>query len=537
MNERLRAYLVDQGLESNSTDAEAWAFFGALDGAARQRATVLMLERSAPESPSVIEDEPEEEPEEEATGDPMDGRIRETSTTVAQRVLADERTRVREITSLARNDVPAELRERAISEGWDIARASREFLGAVRERRQEPARDPGFAIHTRDHERDCTSAALAANLQMRMGLNLIDPNASNERRREQERLMGAAERYRSFDFRDYAENICRLSGVQLPHSREDRIRAAVSGSEFDNIFTTSINARLIATYGEAPDTTRPWTREVDVPNFKTNDRIQLGKSANLKKLGRGGGEAAHTSRDETMESYKIARYANQFSADEQDLIDDDMGAILDFPNEMGRAAARLRPDLVYSILLANAALSDDVALFHSTHGNLDTSAALVAATLKAAITALETQTQNGVPLDLFAAYLLVPKGLKFTAMQLINSSEVRNTGDDSNDVEYGTNNPLFNTLSLISDSRLDAGVTDPTDAEGGTTYSGSADTWYLTAQGGRHTIEVGYRAGTGRRPMVRRYVLDKGSWGLGWDINLDIGAKALDFRGLHKATA
>jgi hypothetical protein len=50
---------------------------------------------------------------------------------------------------------------------------------------------------------------------------------------------------------------------------------------------------------------------------------------------------------------------------------------------------------------------------------------------------------------------------------------------------------------------------------------------------GAKTIEVGYRRGTGRAPTIRSFVLDKGQWGLGWDINFDIGAKALDYRGMY----
>jgi hypothetical protein len=35
---------------------------------------------------------------------------------------------------------------------------------------------------------------------------------------------------------------------------------------------------------------------------------------------------------------------------------------------------------------------------------------------------------------------------------------------------------------------------------------------------------------------MRSFVLDKGQWGLGWDINLDIGAAFMDYRGWYKST-
>ena len=67
-----------------------------------------------------------------------------------------------------------------------------------------------------------------------------------------------------------------------------------------------------------------------------------------------------------------------------------------------------------------------------------------------------------------------------------------------------------------------------------TTNSGSATTWYL-ASTMASTIIVGYRGG--RVPTSRSFMLDKGKYGMGWDIKLDIGAKAMDWRGLRKTTA
>ena len=49
--------------------------------------------------------------------------------------------------------------------------------------------------------------------------------------------------------------------------------------------------------------------------------------------------------------------------------------------------------------------------------------------------------------------------------------------------------------------------------------------------------DKGYVAGTGRRPVVRPFTLSNGQWGIGWDVKLDIGAKALHFRGLYQGNA
>ena len=52
------------------------------------------------------------------------------------------------------------------------------------------------------------------------------------------------------------------------------------------------------------------------------------------------------------------------------MINDDLGALTRIPAAMAMAAANLESDTVYGVLTTNAALSDSVALFHATHGNL-----------------------------------------------------------------------------------------------------------------------------------------------------------------------
>ena len=82
-------------------------------------------------------------------------------------------------------------------------------------------------------------------------------------------------------------------------------------------------------------------------------------------------------------------------------------------------------------------------------------------------------------------------------------------------------------------NRRGAGVTDPAT---GTSQSGSTTAWYLVAPVNQApVIEVGYLRGQGRRPQLRNFVLDRGQWGIGWDIKMDIGVKAIDFRGIYKA--
>jgi hypothetical protein len=259
------------------------------------------------------------------------------------------------------------------------------------------------------------------------------------------------------------------------------------------------------------------------------ERGRLTKASGMKKLARGH-EAQQIEYGDAIEEYKIARYAGQFTIDDQDFIDDSFGGLSEHtPRELGELAAELRPNLVYGILLANANMRDSNPLFDALHSNVITSSALGPLTLDAARKTLAVQRENNRQVRTMMRYLIVPENLGFTAEQLISSAELRNSSG-----YIGTANPNQNKFQVRTDPRLDNGVTDP---DTGTTHNGSLTTWYGAAEGGRGGIEVGYRRGTGRAPRMETFLLTGARWGMGWKCAMDIGAKAIDWRGLVRATA
>lgn len=431
----------------------------------------------------------------------------------------------------------------AIQEGWSVAETRRE----VELQQLRASRGQGPAVIVAGKDRDCTLQALQGAMILRAAGRLDSPAYGTPQAinripgwlraglndADRNRYMEAAHRYADISMVDLCREALRLDGREATGGRSEVIQAAFSGGTLANIFTTNVNALLLDRYMLAGDTTRGWTREIDVADFKTQERPRVQVGNGLKKLPRGG-TADHASYADVAESYKIARYAKQFVIDEQDMLDDSLGALADTPADFGMNAAQLRPDLVYAIILANDNLAaTSRALFNSTDGNLDTSAALASATLKAAISAMRLFQENGRNLDLSPSHLIVPGSLEFTALELMQSSQIVIAGTAGSVTERGDKNTLQSRLQVVVSAELENGVTDP-DTE--TAQSGSATTWYL-ASNKAPTIEVAYRRGTGRAPQVRTFMLDKGQWGIGWDVAMDIGAKALDWRGLHKATA
>jgi len=472
----------------------------------------------------------------------------------ARKQAADEVRRVGQIRALCKGDET--LMAKAIEEGWDATRTELEHL-----KRQRSTAPAGHVVSANAAD---TLSALQGGMLLRAGVRLDNPVFASEmgialglpgwlraglNTDQRQKAMEAGWKYRDMSMTDLCKAASSLDGNRSQHldgSNQGFIRAAVSGGSLANIFTTNMNALMIQKLQESGDSTMGWTREADAANFQTMDRIRLVKGGGLTKHKRAG-TADSADRSDQIESYKIARYSQQFILDEQDIIDDQFQALKDMPDEMALACGRLRPDLVYSILLANGNLTaTGAALFSasqpagiaggSAQANLATGAALTAATLQAAIAAMMAFRENGVGVNQPATHILVPPALRGTAYNLLESQNIAAGAGTTN---AGELNPIASIqrddgrIAVMTDHRLVNGVVDPNT---GTAYSGSATTWRLVSNK-LPTIEVAYLRGSGRAPQVRQFILDRGQWGMGWDVNLDIGAKALEWRGFYEARA
>lgn len=535
MNKKLRAFLQTIGLRAEATEDQARAFYEQLAPAERARADAAAADEAAPVAATRSE-QPAPTP---AAPAPAPVVAPSDPEAVRQAAVLAERDRVRQLTELAGQDVPAATLTRAINEGWTIDQASREFLTAVRGSRSAQGQG-GPAIHSRDHGVDCNVRSLAAALVISQGCDPLRVRmhsgrglpSTADRLTEQDANLG--DRYRNMSAIDIVRECIRIDGGRFSYDPEENIRSAMSGASFSYVFSTNVYARLVAGWDRVADTTSGWCDEEDVPNFLSQEDITLSASARLSQLPRGK-EASHVTASDSKETYKLARYAAQFAVDEQDILDDRLGAIMRMPEEMGEAARRLRPDLVYSLLLENPSLAtDSTAVFESSsHANLGT-AALADLALKSAISAMGSQRVNGDVLNITPRYLIVPAALDWTAQGLTSGASLAKLFADTNDPIYTTENLIARKrLIPVMDDRLGAtGVIDPRTKSYRT---GSATNWFLTA-GGPRGLRVAYRRGTGRQPMMRSFQLERGRWGMGWDINLDIGAAFMDYRYWYKST-
>lgn len=458
--------------------------------------------------------------------------IDEPTNPKADPVLA-ERERIGAIMALKGPDTPQKLIQDGIRDGLTQEQVAMNILRHERGVRT-PETPSAPAAHTRRDTQDDQVKFMAAGVCMRAGVawdklpvrGVRDPA---NMKATQERLANEGERFADCSMLEMAAHSLKVEGRPVPHSKQDLIEMATSTAAFSQIFTDSVNAMVSTGFEAAEDTSRVWTEEGSANDFKQHKDIKLNRGSGLKQLARGG-TAPDATYDDQAETYEVKRYAEKFIIDDQDIIDDNFAALQRIPQDMGEEAGQLRPDIAYAILLANGNLQDGVALFAGAHGNL-ISAVLGSDGMAAGIAAMASQREQNRPLNIRPQYLIVPPALDRTAYQLLNSTEIRDS-QSTNAAANGVANPYRSRgITPVTESRIDAtGVTDP---RTGTSYAGSDTNWFLA--GSRRTVMIVYLRGSNRGPEVRRFNLDRGQWGIGWDIKMDIGGFARDFPALHKS--
>ncbi len=437
--------------------------------------------------------------------------------------------------SLQAGAAAVDLVAHAIREGWDANQTELEAMRASRP--QAPA------AHTTSHNARASLEAVTAGLLLRCGVALDHRFFASQAAREaglpawltagindenRQRAMNNGHEFRSLSFVELAAEAVRISGREAPRNRRDMLEAAFSSAALTVIFGTSMSARALTTFSEIPDTTLGWTERTTVGDFEQHDRVRLESMESLDHLPPGD-EANHAKRSAKNETVQAARYAKQFMIDEQDMLGDRLSLLQTTPVEMGRAAGRLIPDLVYYMMLANPSLTQTGrAMWNSTDGTTSATGALARSTLSALIALLMKMTEGDATLNFMPTHLVVGAELLDTAVQLCGSAVL------SNDSGAGNVNPIARYgISPVGDARISNGVRHPMTKA---LAAGSTSNYYLFDRANT-PVEVQTVEGTGGVPRVRVTNLTQGKYGMHVDVSFDVGAKFVKPKGAIRGTA
>lgn len=291
---------------------------------------------------------------------------------------------------------------------------------------------------------------------------------------------------------------------------------------FLNLLLDAKNKSLVDGYEEAPFTWGRWARQGNsVSDLKQIHRIRYSEYPDLKDVPEGKPYPEGKTSD-AKESYSPRKKGSIMTTTWETIVNDDMDAISRVPQMQGTAARRKQNKSIYAELTDNEAMADDVPLFHSSHFNLGSAAAISEASLNAAYAAMMVQKNlGGEIIGVVPKYLIVPAAISATADQFVTSATPPTVGGSSVGTS-GTNNlygPNGNRrLEVIVEPQLD---------------SASTTAWYLAADNTQvDTVELTFLEGE-ENPVLESE----------WDFNTDVikdkvrqtyGTKAIDWRGLYK---
>lgn len=289
--------------------------------------------------------------------------------------------------------------------------------------------------------------------------------------------------------------------------------AATTG-DFPNILENILYKVLLAQYMVTPDTWRMFCKVGSVTDFRVNKRYRMGTFGSLDALNEAGEFKNKSLPDAEKQSLTAATKGNIIGISRQAIINDDMSAFDTLATMFGRAAALSIEVDVYALLALNAGLgplmTDGLTLFHATHGNLTTGAALSAAAIDADRVAMASQKDpsGNEVLHLRPATLLLPVGLGGTARQINNSQYDFDTAN-----KFQIANRVGGLFRDIIDTPRITGTRR-----------------YLLADAGvAPTIEVAFVDGQ-QQPFMdvqQGWRVD----GVEWKVREDYGVAAIDFRG------
>ena len=405
---------------------------------------------------------------------------------------------IREAVKVAGLD--AEIAERMIKDDVSVEKAREQIIVELSEKDK--------ATKTRNNNVEVTGVE-----QRKMRIEMATNALLHRHKGDEVKLHDDARVYRGMSLMRLAEDVLTAQGQNVRGLSPVELaeRALHSSSDFVEILANVANKSLRSAYEEAPQTFAPFTRRTQVADFKEISRTQLGDAPKLEKVNESG-EYKHGTVGEAAEKYKVETFGKIIGVTRKTLINDDMDAFSRLPEMFGRSARDLESELIYSIIASNPVMGDGKTLFHADHGNIGTAAAIAVASVSQARSMMRLQKGlNGALLNLVPKTILVPTALETVAEQFLGPIQP---------TQNNQANPFTGKFGLIAEPRLDAQ---------------SATAWYLLAAIAQVDIfELATLTGQDGPMMSTKEGFNVD--GVQFKVSYDIGAKAIDWRGIFKNT-
>lgn len=443
---------------------------------------------------------------------PTADEMTRSATDITQRAVVAERTRTADINDIAkRSSMPADAVEKAIREGTSVDEFRAAAFNAMADREVQHRPQITLGAEAIDKQRSQAESWLLHRSGEKVEGKPIDMNGND---------------FRGMTLMDLAKDRLTAAGVSVRglDSMEIAKRAIThSTSDFPILLGNVFNKVLLNAYAIIPDTWRLFCKVGSVSDFRASNRYLAGTFGDLDTVAEGGEYKYGTIGDASYEPITAKTKGKMFSVTRQLLINDDLGALTNILQLMGRGAARTIEKDVYALLALNSGagptMNDTGNLFNSTavttaggHANLLASGGTApdVASIAAMKIAMMTQSFGGDYIDVGPSIFLGPVNLA-ESVKVLNASQYdpeSNKFQKPNQVQG-----MFSTI--IGTPRL----------------TGTA--WYTFADPNiEPVIEVDFLNG-----QQTPYTEQREGWnvdGIEYKIRLDYGVGAVGYRGARK---
>lgn len=294
-----------------------------------------------------------------------------------------------------------------------------------------------------------------------------------------------------------------------------QIRASFSTLNIATILSATANKFLMEGWNATDMTPLRIASIRPVSDLKAITTVSLTGDLQYEELGTGG-EIKHGKLNELTYTNQAKTYAKMLAITEDDIINDDLGALTAVPRRLGRGAGLKLNDLFWTEFLALVGDS----FFASGNANINTAVAdMTIGGLTATEVIFMNQTDpDGKPLGIMPAILLVPTALKAAAVALMDPQGVMITGSD---VTKPNSNPFRGRFRVESSPYIS-----------NTSYTGytSVGWWMLSDPNELSVIEIA--AYQGRvEPTVESAQADFNTLGVQFRGVSRVGVKRQEYRG------
>jgi hypothetical protein len=295
-----------------------------------------------------------------------------------------------------------------------------------------------------------------------------------------------------------------------------QMASAVSTIDVSDVLANVTNKFLTAGFLYSESSWRRIARITSANDFKARTTYRL-TGSNKFVLLPPSGKIEHGSLESLPYTNQVQTYARMLGFDRRDIINDDLSALTGASSDLARGAGDSLNEIFWTEWL-------DDATFFPTDKSLDnyddgaTDSVLSLAGLENADNIFAAQTKpDGTPLGATPRILLVPRGLRATAMTLMSATGL--VGQGFNAVPTPNGNPWAGMFEVVSSTYL-----------ADTTIGGSATAWYLLADPmDLAAIEVAFLFGR-ETPTVETSEFDFNMLGMQMRAWMDFGISKQEYR-------